>query len=400
MTEAALPSRLTPPEPPLLDLSYFQHGHAQVAGWLQRDALLLTLGLHRAQRAAGQGGAVAEIGVHHGKFFIALALLAAPAEPALAVDVFERQDLNPDGSGHGDRAAFETNLARWRVRHATTLARDSLTLTPAEILGLTGPIRLFSVDGAHTRRHAGHDLMLAATCLAPGGVVLLDDFCQPAWPGVTEAAILHLHDPACTVAPLAICGGKLFLVRRAEHAAWCAALAARIRPWAASAQPLELAGWACWLLGFTGQVDLAARIGTALPPSASRLTFSLAGQAPPGLFGPGWSGAEDWGRWSLGPEAHLVLPLPEGATPRRLVLRARGLAPPLAVAVAAGTVPLPALLLDQPELAWYALDLPPLLAGPLDLVLRPAAWPSPAALGLSPDPRPLGVALAELVVEF
>jgi hypothetical protein len=389
-------------EPPLLDLSYFQHGHTAVAGWLQRDALLLTLGLHRAQRAAGQGGAVAEIGVHHGKTFVALALLAAPGEAALAVDVFDRQELNPDGSGHGDRAAFETNLARWRLlRRTQTLARDSLTLTATEVLGLTGPLRLFSVDGSHTRGHAGHDLKLAEACLAPGGVVLLDDFCDPAWPGVTEAAILHLHDPAFALAPLAICGGKLFLVRRADHPAWLAALAERIRPWAASAQAVELAGWACWLLAFTAEPDLVDRLGTRPVQPVPQHSFNLAGQAPPpGLFGPGWYGAEDWGRWSQGPEAQLVLPLPPGPPPRRLLLQARGLAPPLALALEAAGRPLPALLLDQPDLAWYGLDLPPLPAGPLHLVLRPAAWPSPAALGLSPDQRPLGVALAALVVEF
>ncbi len=404
MTASAQPAppRIAPPEPPLLDLSYFQHGHAQVEGWLQRDALLLTLGLHRAQRAAGQGGAVAEIGVHHGRLFIALALLAAPGEAALAVDVFEQQELNPDGSGRGDRAAFEANLARWRVqRHAITLTRDSQGLTAAEVLALAGPVRLFSVDGAHTRGHAGHDLALAEASLAPGGVVLLDDFLNPAWPGVTEAAVLHLHAPGCALAPLAICGGKLFLVRRADHPAWCATLAERVLPWAASAQQLDLAGQRCWLLGFGGQRDLLAGIGTARARTAPPLAFSLEGQAPPpGLLGAGWSGAEEWGRWSLGPEARLHLPLPAAVPPRRLLLRARGLVPPLAVALLAGDTPLPGLVLDQPELAWYPLELPPLPPGPLQLVLRPAAWPSPAALGLSPDERPLGVALAELVVEF
>ena len=86
---------------------------------------------------------------------------------------------------------------------------------------------------------------------------------------------------------------------------------------------------------------------------------------------------------------------------RRLLLRARGLRPPLALALSAGGADLPGLLLTQPDLAWYDVDLPPdLPPGPLELVLRPAAWSSPAELGLSPDPRALGVALAELVVEF
>ncbi len=389
-------------EPPLLDLGYFQHGHTAVAGWLQRDALLLTLGLHRAQRAAGQGGAVAEIGVHHGKLFIALALLAAADEAALAVDIFERQELNPDGSGHGDRAAFEANLARWKLRRAVILARDSLTLTPAEVLGLVGRVRLFSVDGGHTRRHAGHDLALAEACLAPGGVVLLDDFFDPDWPGVTEAALLRLHAPDCTLAPLAVSGGKLFLVRRQDHAGWVAALAARVLPWAARARQVELAGWPCQVLGFTGLATLPAQIGTQGAQPAARVAFSLAGQdPPPGLLGAGWSGPEDWGRWSLGAEARLNLPLPPGPPPRRLLLHARGLVPPLSLGLLAGGVALPPLLLEQPDLASYAVALPPLPAGTttLELVLRPASWASPAELGLSPDARPLGVGVAALALE-
>ncbi len=395
---------MIPPEPPLLDLSYFQHGHTAVAGWLQRDALLLTLGLHRVQRAAGQGGSVAEIGVHHGKFFIALALLASPEEAALAVDIFERQDLNPDASGHGDRAVLEAHLARWRVqRRSRILARDSLTLAPAEVLALGGQIRLFSVDGGHTRLHAANDLALAEACLAPGGVVLLDDFFDPDWPGVTEAALARLQAPDATLAPLAVAGGKLFLVRRQDHAGWAAALAARVLPWAARVRQVELAGWPCQVLGFTGLATLPAQIGTRAAQPVPRVEFSLAGlDPPPGLFGAGWSGPEDWGRWSLGAMARLLLPLPPGPPPRQLLLHARGLVPPLSLALQVGGVDLPALLLDQPQLASHAVALPPLPPGAatLEVVLRPSRWASPAELGLSTDARPLGVAVATLALEF
>jgi hypothetical protein len=233
-------------------------------------------------------------------------------------------------------------------------------------------------------------------------VVLLDDFFDPDWPGVTEAALARLWAPDATLAPLVIAGGKLFLVRRQDHAGWVAALAARVLPWAARARQVDLAGWPCQVLGFTGMATLPAQIGTRGAQPEARVAFSLAGQdPPPGLLGEGWSGPEDWGRWSLGAEARLSLPLPPGPPPHRLLLHARGLVPPLSLGVRAGGVALPALLLDQPELASYVVVLPPLPAGSarLELVLRPASWASPAELGLSTDARPLGVAVAALTLE-
>ena len=228
-------------------VEYCAAGRHAVEGWLQEDALLLTLALHRQQREAGIAGGVAEIGVHHGKFFVALALLCEGGERALAVDVFEDQHLNPDGSGRGDRAAFGANLARWGVSgRAVVLQGDSLDLTPErarEALGGPGA-RLFSVDGSHSLRHADSDMRVAAASLAPGGVVLLDDFLHAGWLGVTEAAVLMLHGEAPPpLAPLAICGGKLAMVQPADHAAWMARLANALLPMAREAERVRFGGF-------------------------------------------------------------------------------------------------------------------------------------------------------------
>jgi hypothetical protein len=53
---------------------------------------------------------VAEIGVHHRKLIILLANLRRQDERAFAVDIFDDQHLNPDGSGCGDLAWFKDNL--------------------------------------------------------------------------------------------------------------------------------------------------------------------------------------------------------------------------------------------------------------------------------------------------
>jgi hypothetical protein len=394
-------------------LAYCGGGQHGVQGWLQDDALLLTLLLHGQQRAAGFGGGVAEIGVHHGRYFIALALMGdGPGERALAVDVFEDQHLNPDGSGHGDRAAFEANLAAWGLAgRPVVLQRDSLTLTPEAVRALVGPpgVRLFSVDGSHTLGHAAHDLRLAAACLAPGGVVMLDDFFHRDWPGVTEAAVLLLHGENPPLAPLAICGGKLALVAAAEHAAWLARLRAAVLPLAQHAQRVLLGGWECWSLSLR-QGDAAWALAGDRPLAA----LHLAGPAPQGgRLGDGWSVPEDWGRWTVAEVAEFTIALPPPAAmaddtprPRRLALHLGTLlADPKAgrhvVVSVAGTALAPPLHLAGEAMQWHVVDLPPLPDGlaELPVTLRcEGGLNSPAALGRGADERRLGVNLTSALL--
>lgn len=370
------------PEAPDWPAEYLTAGQHQIQGWVQHNALMLALALHRIQREAGETGAVAEIGVHHGRLFIALALLRNAEEGAIAVDVFERQDLNPDNSGRGDRAIFEANLVRWGAAARTAiLGRDSLTLAAEEIRGLAGPagVRLFSVDGAHTLRHASNDLRLAEACLAPGGVVLLDDLFHPHWPEVTEAALLHLRDPASRLAPLAICGAKLFLVRREDHAGWLARLEDRVRRYAEGWHPVRFAGQDCRAIRFAHDDGLFEQVG--LPTQAQRLgapaVLDLQGVGPAReMLGQGWGTQQRWGRWTEGPEAVCRIALTDGLVPRRLLLvlgaPELGEGQALTLGVSAGGQALPPIVLRDAATGWHSLDLPSLPAGEmLEVTLRP-----------------------------
>ena len=58
---------------------------------MSRGAIELICRLGEAQREMGLAGHIAEIGVHHGRSFILLALLARASEKAVAIDVFEQQ---------------------------------------------------------------------------------------------------------------------------------------------------------------------------------------------------------------------------------------------------------------------------------------------------------------------
>ncbi|HEY8549728.1 MAG TPA: class I SAM-dependent methyltransferase [Vicinamibacterales bacterium] len=172
---------------------YIRRQMSAVDGWLHRTSA-------EAIAALGRGGNAAEIGVHHGKLFILLSLLC---DHAYAIDVFDSA-LNVDESGAGDRGIFERNMARYGGRY-TIIQRDSAQVSPAEL----PPIRLFSVDGAHTAAMTEHDLRLAAEVLVPGGVIILDDYFNDYWPDVSVGANRVLAEGK--IFPFAITPGKVLL---------------------------------------------------------------------------------------------------------------------------------------------------------------------------------------------
>lgn len=68
---------------------YVRHGISSVEGWAYGDQLNFIRYGSEIQNNINISGGVTEIGVHHGRFFIAMMLLRKPTEIALAVDVFD-----------------------------------------------------------------------------------------------------------------------------------------------------------------------------------------------------------------------------------------------------------------------------------------------------------------------
>src|SRR5262247_3859851 len=141
---------------------YALEGHATVEGWLGIGALGLTIAISERQVNQGIKAAVGEIGVHHGRYFISLALLRQTGERAVAIDVFEDQHLNVDYSGRGDQEILLANLHRHDVDMTGVVLHkaDSLTMGSDELLRLSSGegFRLFSVDGGHQVGNVVHDL--------------------------------------------------------------------------------------------------------------------------------------------------------------------------------------------------------------------------------------------------
>lgn len=203
----------------------------KIEGWLHRHAAELIVTISEAQRQGQVRGAVGEIGVHHGKLLILLLLTAEPDEPAFAVDVFENQQLNVDGSGKGDRARFSENVQKFSGRENDVLiiAKSSLYTSPHDIVDKLGLARLVSIDGGHTAECTKNDLQLAEAVLHDRGVVVLDDYFNGAWPDVATGAAEYLLEKTSKLRPFAVGPNKLFLSALPNHACYRKALRSRHR---------------------------------------------------------------------------------------------------------------------------------------------------------------------------
>lgn len=186
----------------------------EVQGWLHAFSAQVILEISRFQSHIGMRGAVAEIGVHHGKLFLVLFLSTRHDEAAIAVDVFGMQHLNVDKSGHGDKAVFLRNVDRIAgSREGLCIIEDSsLNLNADALVRDHGRIRLFSIDGAHTEEATTNDLQVAEAALADEGMVLIDDCFNEYWPEVSWALAKYLLGNGALL-PIAITPGKVLLCR-------------------------------------------------------------------------------------------------------------------------------------------------------------------------------------------
>ncbi len=188
-----------------------------VEGWLDGGAITATLAIQNFQRKHNVIGNVAEIGIHHGKYFLVLKNLCRPDEIAIAIDVFEDQHLNTDNSGYGDRQIFVSNISAHSDRRNIEIIQCDSKLLDAERIILAGKgkkVRLFSIDGSHTMENTLSDLMLCGRVLTEGGVIVLDDFYNQEWPGVQEGFHHFMRKMHNEFAPIATGNNKLFICHR------------------------------------------------------------------------------------------------------------------------------------------------------------------------------------------
>lgn len=211
---------------PVTDMSrlekYLTEDIAAFEGALFPDTWVVLDKLNELQNDEGIDAPVAEIGVHHGKFIIALMLMKQSPRKSLAIDVFGQQEFNIDRSGHGDYEQFFDNIEKFvGSRDAVdAITADSLSLgltDVADIIKKYGRFSFFSVDGCHTAEHTAHDLSLAVELTCHGGIIMIDDYHNSGFPGVQEGVCKYFFTNTHRFAPLLFMRGKLFLTSLGHH---------------------------------------------------------------------------------------------------------------------------------------------------------------------------------------
>lgn len=203
--------------------NYLDNQFANVGGWCSAHLFGCIAGFRDYQRVQGITGPAAEIGVFHGKFFIGLALMNPSTAPHYAIDVFDLQQFNLDGAGEGNLQKFRANCAAAGLNDAQYVAMraDSMVISRADIdkiKAATAPFSMFSVDGCHMVEHTINDIRLASELVDPGGIIFVDDYYNPHWPGVQEGVAKMYHCDAPRFVPVLYAANKLVLCHISRHA--------------------------------------------------------------------------------------------------------------------------------------------------------------------------------------
>lgn len=194
-------------------LARYRLAFDRVQGAFSFDSAILFMAYHQVLAERGLAGDVLEIGVHHGLSAIAVAALRGDGRRMVAIDLFEGlQDQNVSGSGSGSREIFLRNMRAFHgeIDFLEVIAAPSSTARP-EALG--SEFSFCHVDGGHSLEETYGDLSLCSSILRPGGILAVDDYFNPSFPGVCEGAVLFWQDRPEALAPLAIAANKVYFQR-------------------------------------------------------------------------------------------------------------------------------------------------------------------------------------------
>jgi predicted O-methyltransferase YrrM len=169
--------------------AFLADGYLRVRGMSSRFAAAICGHVLHRQSGLGITGDLLEIGTFEGRFFIAMALLLAPGEHALGIDVFTWPSPKVYDHLLANCAAAglaPENFTAWKTDTRGVTADELRAKLPA------GQARFIHIDGEHIDDCLRNDLALAQAVLHPRGVIALDDMLHPGYPTLITTVLDHL----------------------------------------------------------------------------------------------------------------------------------------------------------------------------------------------------------------
>ncbi len=194
-------------------LQQYLEAFHDIEGWFSFDAALLFMAYRKLAGVQEIPGDVLEIGVHHGLSSIAIAAMRGEGGRFVAVDLFEElQSENVSRSGEGNRAIFLRNLARF---FSSTAFIEMITSRSSDLTveRLGRGFSFCHIDGGHLAEETYRDLDLCCAVTVPGGLIAIDDYFNPLYPGVSEGTAEFLVKNKGALRPLAIGYNKVLFQR-------------------------------------------------------------------------------------------------------------------------------------------------------------------------------------------
>src|SRR5271170_5492307 len=196
-------------------IKYFLGNMYKTKGYMHPADALMFAALLNHQSELGVSGDVIEIGIYYGRSFCLLAKAITDRERAIGIDLFS---IGPRENGaHSQSEQYETFLQNLSgnqidITKCSIHIGSSDELDVSQLMDSPKKARFIHIDGGHDRESVTHDLVLATSVLCEQGIIVLDDFLNPEWPGVTIAVLEFLNENV-DYAPFAITRGKLYVCR-------------------------------------------------------------------------------------------------------------------------------------------------------------------------------------------
>jgi len=194
-------------------LSDYRESFDWLEGMLPFDAALLFTAYNSLIAQHGISGPTLEIGVHRGASAVLIAALRKSSQPFVAIDLFsELQDHNVSKSGSGNREIFLANMTRFHgdIAFVQIIASPSAAVTPAQ---LGNGYSFCHIDGGHSSSETYSDLMLCSSISLPSGLIALDDYFNPNFPGVSEGTVKYMLENPGKLRPIALGYNKVIFQR-------------------------------------------------------------------------------------------------------------------------------------------------------------------------------------------